>query len=300
MFGYLDLLNEVEGLKRLGVEVGSIGKSTLGQQIPYVMVGQRGAPCMIVQAAIHAREHLTALLALCQAKHLVATRPNMLGAIYFVPMANPDGVRICQEGVQWIADKDIHHFLVQTNGQSNDFSLWKANANGVDLNVNFDANWGTGEQNVYYKAPQSYVGPSPCSEAETKALVDFTLAVKPLVTISYHCKGEVVYWYFGQTRHRKWRDERYAKAIAKHTGYTLVEGDDGSAGGYKDWCIQRLRIPSYTIEVGSDNLPHPLPYSHFEPILQANLDLPRRLLNSVVRDHNKLSAGGLLGAMDLD
>jgi hypothetical protein len=181
-----------------------------------------------------------------------------------------------------------------------DFALWKANANGVDLNVNFDAGWGEGEQNVYYPSAQNYVGTAPCSEAETQALVEFTQKVAPLVTLSYHCKGEVVYWYFGQTRHRKWRDQRYANAIASYTGYTLVEGTDGSAGGYKDWCIKHLRIPSYTIEVGGDSFNHPFPYSQFEKILGQNLDLPRKLLNSVVKDYDKLKAGGLLGTMDLD
>lgn len=300
MFGYLDLLEELANLKSIGVEVGSIGKSTLGQEIPYVFVGNKTAPCMIVQAAIHAREHITALLCLCQAKHLVATAPRMLGGIYFVPMANPDGVRLCQEGVDWIADENAKNNLLALNNDSCDFALWKANANGVDLNVNFDAGWGEGEQNVYYPSAQNYVGTAPCSEVETQALVGFTNKVLPLVTLSYHCKGEVVYWYFGQTRHRKWRDQRYANAIASYTGYTLVEGTDGSAGGYKDWCIKHLRIPSYTIEVGGDSFNHPFPYSQFEKILGQNLDLPRKLLNSVVKDYDKLKAGGLLGTMDLD
>ena len=32
----------------------------------------------------------------------------------------------------------------------------------------------------------------------------------------------------------------------------------GSVGGYKDWCIQKLKVPSVTIEVGSDILSHPI------------------------------------------
>ncbi len=300
MFGYLDLLAELDGLKRLGVEVGSIGTSTLGQNIPYVFVGQKNGNYMIAQASMHAREHITALLCLCQAKHLLTNQLNMLGGIYFVPMANPDGVRLCQEGVGWIDDKVTKTNLVAINGGKHDFSLWKANANGVDINVNFDADWGKGKQNVYCKAGQNYVGKSACSEKETLALVDFTQKVSPLVTLSYHCKGEVVYWYFGQTRHRKWRDNRYAKAIAQHTGYALVDDTAGSVGGYKDWCIQSLRIPAYTIEVGCDDFEHPFPYSQFEKILQQNLDLPRKLLNSVVCDYNKLKKSNLLYAMDLD
>ena len=182
MFGYLDLLAELDGLQKLGVEVGSIGQSTLGQDIPYLFVGQKTGKYMIVQASMHAREHITALLCLCQAKHLLTNNLNMLGGIYFVPMSNPDGVRLCQEGVGWIGDKVIKNNLVAINGESHDFSLWKANANGVDINVNFDAGWGTGEQNVYFKSGQNYVGKAPCSEKETQALVEFTQKVAPLVT----------------------------------------------------------------------------------------------------------------------
>lgn len=282
MFKYNDLLSELEKFAEFGVEVGSIGESTLGQRIPYIFVGQKNDKYMIVQSAIHAREHITALLALCQAKHIVGNDLRLDGGIYFIPMANPDGVRLCQEGAGFTQDKQIKNKLITINSGS-DFSLWKANINGVDLNVNFDAKWGSGEQNMFYKWSENYIGRKPNSEKETQALVEFTKAVKPLVTLSYHSKGEVVFWKFGQSGQTLIRDQKYANAIAKYTGYQLVDGE-GSVGGYKDWCIESLKIPSYTIEVGNDDFSHPLPYSQFEIILRQNLDLPRKLLNSIIRD----------------
>lgn len=244
---------------------------------------------MIVQAAIHAREHLTALLAVCLAKHLVKNSDLPLeGGIYFVPMTNPDGVRLCQEGVGFITDKERKSNLLKINGGS-DFTLWKANADGVDLNVNFDAHWGEGAQNGYYKSACNYVGRAPFSAAETRALKEFTERINPVVTLSYHLKGEEIYWEFGQTGHRRFRDKRYAEAISKYTGYPLVTLN-GSVGGYKDWCIQHLKIPSFTIEVGNDNFNHPFPYSELSDIVRQNLDLPRRLLNTVVRDRQKLQS----------
>ena len=77
------------------------------------------------------------------------------------------------------------------------------------------------------------------------------------------------------------RDEKLANAIAAYTGYT-VKSTPGSVGGYKDWCIQTLQIPSFTVEVGSDDFLHPFPYSQFRTIYEQNADLPRRLLNTVV------------------
>ena len=292
MFRYSDLLKEVEKLCQYGVETGVVGESELKQRIPYVFVGKKNGNYMIVQGAMHAREHITALLVLCLAKHLVKNSNLSLdGGIYFVPMTNPDGVRLCQEGVGWVKDKERKSNLLKINGGS-DFTLWKANADGVDLNVNFDARWGEGTQNGYFKSSQNYVGKAPFSAAETRALKEFTERIHPVVTLSYHCKGEEIYWEFNQTSHRRYRDKRYAEAIAKYTGYKLVTLS-GSVGGYKDWCVDKLRIPAYTIEVGSDRFEHPFPYDQLSVLVQQNLDLPRRLLNTIVRDRRGIESASL-------
>ena len=292
MFGYEDLLHETELFCRNGIETGVVGTSEMGQRIPYIFVGKKTGNYMIVQGAIHAREHLTALLVVNLAKHLVKNSDLMLnGGIYFVPMVNPDGVRLCQQGVGWVTNKQRKSNLLTINGGS-DFSLWKANIDGVDLNVNFDARWGEGAQNGYFKSSQNYVGKSPFSAAESRALAEFTERIKPLVTLSYHLKGEEIYWEFGQTSHRRYRDKRYAEMISKYTGYKLVE-PRGSVGGYKDWCVEKLKIPAYTIEVGSDEFEHPFPYDQLKTILEQNVDLPRRLLNTIVRDRKGIASIGL-------
>lgn len=292
MFGYEDLLNEVELFCRNGTETGIVGESELGRRIPYVFVGKKNGNYLIVQASIHAREHLTALLTINLAKHLVRNpQLTLLGGIYFIPMVNPDGVCLCQQGASSVGNKTLKSNLLATNGNS-DFSLWKANADGVDLNVNFDAKWSEGSKNVFCRASENYVGKYPESARETRALVDFTKSIKPCVTISYHLKGEEIYWEFGQKSHRKFRDRRYAEAIAKYTGYK-VRSSEGSTGGYKDWCVERLKIPSFTLEVGNDKFTHPFPYEQFKTIYAQNEDLPRRLLNTVVKDNQALKDAGL-------
>ena len=287
MFKYSDLLQEIDKFNILGVETGTIGDSALGQRIPYIFVGKKNEYSMIVQGAIHAREHITALLIVNQAKFLVK-RQNLLmrGGIYFVPMANPDGVRLCQEGLGWIEDKKLRQRLREIAG-GNDFSQWKANANGVDLNVNFDAKWAKGKENVFYPRFADYVGKAPESEAETQNLVRFTNSVNPVCTISYHTKGEVVFWRFNQPKAKLWHDYRLAKAIAGELGYKLGDGS-GSAGGYKDWCIEKKGITAFTIEVGSDNYEYPYPYSDFLRIYRPNRDIPRRVLNYLVKEKEKV------------
>ena len=101
-------------------------------------------------------------------------------------------------------------------------------------------------------------GEKPFSEPETAALKDFTLEVRPSATISYHTKGRVVYYDFGLDPVRKKYFRRLAVKTARTLGYKVVDGDCGSAGGYKDWCEYKLGIAAFTVEMGDDKLRHPL------------------------------------------
>ena len=122
-------------------------------------------------------------------------------------------------------------------------------AAGVDLNVNFNARWGEGAQNVRTAGSENYIGAKPFSEPETVALAEFTRKIKPVLTLSYHAKGREIYYEFGQSGERLRRDRAVAEYAVSLTGYRLIEGTRGSAGGYKDWCVQELKIPSLTIEL---------------------------------------------------
>ena len=95
-------------------------------------------------------------------------------------------------------------------------------------------------------------------------------------------KGEEIYWRFHQPLLRAARDKKLAKRIAEVTGYPL-KNTPFSAGGYKDWCVQELKIPAFTIEVGSDDRAHPLGFTELPDIIEKNIDvlikLNRRLQN---------------------
>lgn len=224
-----------------------IGTSAEGRNLYAVHIGTFTGPQLISQYAIHAREWVTALLGMTHVRRGVAQ-----GGAWVLPLINPDGALLCTEG----AFGAHAARLVGING-SGDFSLWKANANAVDLNVNFDARWGTGASNVRTSAPANYIGPSPLSEPETRALAAFTERVSPAATVSWHTKGEVIYWEFHQRGEARRRDLALAEVLAKSTGYPLATAKN-SAGGYKDWCIEKRKIPAFTVEVGADSLSHPL------------------------------------------
>ena len=261
----------VDGEKRV------IGKSLFGRDIYAVKMGE-GKPVGIAQYALHGREYISAKLAIF---HYFYGLEKGTGSIWLVPLANPDGALLSQTGLDSVEDIKARGYLTQINGGEN-FSLWKANGRGVDLNVNFDARWGKGTKNTRTAGSENYIGDRPFSEPETQALKAFTQNIKPAYTVSYHTKGEEIYWYFSQPISVCARDKRLAIALSQTTGYPLAYAKN-SVGGYKDWCIQKLQIPSFTIEVGADAFSHPIGDEGLENIIARNRDGLRALAKAYTR-----------------
>jgi len=239
---FKNLLRNLENLND-GTET-IIGQSVENRPIHAFHVGNKDDNQIIVTAAIHAREWITSLLATELIK--LYREKNLDFGIWFVPLVNPDGVKIALE----------HE------------PLWKANARGVDLNVNFDAEWGTGAQNVRVAGSENYIGPYPNSEPEVQALIEFTREVNPIATIAFHSKGEVIY--YGFRNHE--RDYKMVKKLSKVTGYEPIRTRN-SAGGYSDWVSLHIGVPAFTIEVGDDALPHPVGIDQLGIILEQNKDI---------------------------
>ena len=249
--------------ERTPLEKKNIGKSVFGRNLYAIKIGE-GKPVGIAQYSIHGREFITAQLAI---EHI--HRGVYQGSLWVLPLMNPDGALLSELGMASVERETDKEYLLQINKGKSDFSLWKANGRGVDLNVNFAAKWGRGVKNVFYPCSENYIGECPFSEPETLALRNFTLQIKPNYTVSYHTKGEEIYWYFHQSIRACARDKRLALALSTSTGYPLAYAS-GSVGGYKDWCIQRLGIPSFTIEAGADSFSHPLGEERLDNILCTN------------------------------
>ena len=188
------------------------------------------------------------------------------GGFDFIPCMNIDGVMLCKYGAEWIEEQGVKDYLYKINGAKRDFSLWKANAYAVDLNVNFDAGWGTGRQNLTYPSPANYIGTAPGSEPETQALVSVLGKNNYSQVVCYHTKGEVVYWGFGSNFFHYEEAERYAKKL----GYLLLTSE-GSAGGLKDYYDTVSQGLGLTVEVGEDIFPHPYPVSELDNLVKRHL-----------------------------
>lgn len=250
----------------LGGKRTTIGKTVFGREIPCVFLGGEG-PRILLVAGHHAREHLSSE---CLFRALRAFPPSRC-RVAAVLCANPDGAELCIRGA-CSAPRAARPALYGMNGGA-DFTLWKANGRGVDLNVNFPARFGEGRGNVLRPGPQGCIGAYPFSEPENLALLSLLLNFRPDALVTLHTKGEVLYWNFGQRGSVLRRDRRIARALGERLGFAPAEAKS-STGGLKDFAVQYLGIPAFTIELGPDELPHPLPYSLAEGIAEKLAGLP--------------------------
>lgn len=264
---YSELLNFLQNLDK-NYKVKIIGKTKFNRKIIAVeRILNKSFSTAILVSCIHARENISADVVLEMIKNDLFKNIKHFN-LSFILIANPDGVEL-QSGNLKSFPKKHQENLLKINGGSSDFSMWKANALGVDINNNFDANFG---ENKYADKPssQGFIGKKAMSEKETKAIANYTKKKNPFITISYHTKGEEIYFNFFQDKQRLKRDEKIAKRFAKSTGYKIVNVEASSSGGYKDWCVSKLKIPALTIELGSDDLAHPITKNHLKEIYDKN------------------------------
>ena len=154
-------------------------------------------------------------------------------------------------------------------------SGWKANIRGVDLNLQYPAGWENAKaikfaQGVTSPAPADYVGSAPLTAPESRAMYDYTLALDPSLTLSYHSQGRVIYWRF--LDYEPANSRAIAELFASVSGYAVEETPYASGfAGYKDWFIQDYDRPGYTIEVGEGV--NPLPLGDFPAIYRDNVGI---------------------------
>lgn len=272
-YSHSNMLDDLGKLKNVfpEMEIVNIGKSVLGRSIPAVKVGT-GSKQIHYNGSFHANEWITSLLLMVFIeKYLEA---NSLGkslggvnvseiykktSLWIVPMVNPDGVDLVQNG--FLADNNPYYRLVlKANQGSTNFKNWKANIRGVDLNDQFPANWEReyNRRETKGPAPLNYPGSSPLSEPEAKAMADFTEENDFQMVIAFHAQGEEIYW--GYEKLEPPESQIIVRKFQKKSGYRAIRYVLSDAG-YKDWFIYKWRRPGFTVECGLGQ--NPLPLSQF-------------------------------------
>lgn len=265
------------------MERREIGKSVMGLPLYDLRIG-KGSRKVQVNASFHANEWITTAILmsflneylLSLTNHFpvkgIPTLPAYLQTeLSAVPMVDPDGVNLVLNGPQ----PEMEERVIAINKGRRDFSGWKANIRGVDLNKQFPANWEF-EATRKPKTPASrdFPGYAPLSEPETKAMADLARKGNFDRLLALHTQGKEFYW--GYEGLEPPESEVLANRFATVSGYKEVRYVD-SHSGYKDWFIQEFRKPGFTIELGEGQ--NPLPLNQFDEIYEAASAI---LMNSLI------------------
>ena len=269
------------------ISAASIGKSVLGADIPVLTFGE-GTRAVCFNGSHHANEWLTTPVllqflerfaaAFAREEDFAGFRSHDLyhaATLHLIPMLNPDGVDLAIGRTDSGPVHEYASYLAANYPQIPFPHGWKANARGVDLNLQYPAGWETAqeikfEQGFRVPGPRDYVGKRPLSEPESRVLYQYTLAHDFYLTMSYHSQGKVIYWRYLDYLPENSRE--IGRIFSEVSGYLLEETPFVSGhAGYKDWFIKHFDRPGYTIEIGLGE--SPLPLSQFDEIYADNEEM---------------------------
>lgn len=281
------LRRNIEGLtKRYPfLRTGVVGRSVNGQEIPYIIFGE-GPVKVGYNASHHANEWITTPVLMrfteqmCRAYSLGLSlgdsdvrRLWQRTTFVIVPMVNPDGVDLvtgqyAEGSREYNAARALNTNLPFPEG-------WKANILGTDLNLNYPAGWEEAKRIKYAQGftqpgPRDFVGTSPLSAPESRAMAEFTERQGFRLILAYHTQGEIIFWKY--LNYQPENSLEIARRFSEVSGYTVEETPYASGfAGYKDWFIQNWNLPGYTIECGKGI--NPLPIEQFPEIYRDNLGI---------------------------
>ncbi|MFF2499897.1 M14 family zinc carboxypeptidase [Peribacillus sp. NPDC058075] len=252
---------DLQGIqKQYELDVQIIGQTEKGKNIKAVRLG-KGKRSILLVGSHHGREWLSSKLLMRMLEEYAAAyrEGKSVGeyqaesldevSIWFIPMLNPDGVSI-QQGDLSNLNVFEKAAVWKMNRYSRNWSRWKANAKGIDLNRQYPAGWKEVMSHETKPTYQFYKGRQPLEAAEVIALTDFTKKIDPLIAVSYHTSGREIFWHYNNERENMARDYGIAKKTAELTGYELTYPEKEAVGsGYTDWFITEFRRPGMTIEL---------------------------------------------------
>jgi len=200
--------------------------------------------------------------------------------IWIVPLINPDGNSAIHNDISLNyrkngrdLDGDGNLYEYQCNNS------WTCSTEGIDLNRNYDWYWQYGGSNVpmnYY-----YRGASAGSESENQAITGLVARIRPLLSLTYHSWGEVVYYPW------QWNDNsaapdsnvileiasEYAMRIPKENGFETYdpEPSEGRTGEALDWQYGRYGVISFLPETVQSQDFIPDSEERHDAVIDANL-----------------------------
>lgn len=241
------------------VEKRAIGRSAEGRELIAIKLGY-GERNIVFNGAIHGCESFSTNFLMYLADRYAygyATDGEYEGYSYrelldevsftIVPMLNPDGVNIAQNGAYAAADPESI-LAMDTTGTG--YHAWKANANGVDLNRNFPYNWSKYNR-VLRPSLRYYVGEYAASEPEIRAMMALLESEDFSMLADFHTCGEVLYWTDSLSEEYYDEHAELAMRLMNKLGYADagVEYVDEFAGYLSNYARGIYGVFSVTVEL---------------------------------------------------
>ncbi len=224
-----------------------IGTSVQGRSIEATsylsaQAGGTGDTHVLIVGGIHGGYEWNSVLLAYQIMDYLVANPGVIPAnvtVTVIPSANPDGVFkiIGKEGRFTQADVPV-----------GDDSLGRFNANGVDLNRNFDCKW---KSESMWRGNVVSAGTSAFSEPEARTIRDLVAKDKPVAAIFLHSQSNAVYaseCEAGILPETRVLMDTYAAAA----GYPAVDVFDSYeiTGDAEGW-LASIGIPAITVELST-------------------------------------------------
>ena len=274
-----------------------IGRTVLGTPITSIQFGS-GKKEIFYSAAIHGNEWITAPILMKFLENLCKSYVNKVPifntnseelfnniSLYIVPMINLDGVDLVTGLITPGTFSYERAKKISFNFPDIPFpSGFKANIEGIDLNLQFPADWEKAkeikyEQGFTMPAPRDFVGYGPLTAPESVAIYSFILQHNFSLMLTYHTQGRVIFYEFQGNEPPE--SKQIAEIFSQTSGYSLENTPyNSSFAGLKDWYILYYKKPGFTIEAGIGT--NPLPISQFDSIYRENLGI---LINGMLQSY---------------
>jgi hypothetical protein len=286
-----DYLDELAGAANGRAHVIVVGRSVEGREIRALQIDARdpGRASILVTGTQHAREWASPMVTMGFADALVrqygvdrdVRTIATTAAITIVPVVNVDG------------------YVASHNG----LRLQRKNMNprcGVDLNRNYDVQFGTGTTGGPPTcAQENYPGAGAFSEPETRAIESLARSLPNLrLFLDYHAPSEQVMIPYAHTRTRPpdydrsvARAQLYSSTLATlygtlHPAREAYDLAQGQGGGAIDW-FRMMGTESFAIELrdGRHLGGFELPAAELIPTIEENWVAWRALALAVAQDN---------------
>ncbi len=260
------------------IKIGSIGSSVEGRDLVLIEFG-KGDKKIFVCGAHHSREYITTtylMYAIDRFAYMYKTGIDETGynvkeildnvTYCIVPMVNPDGVNLVQNGLAAVKNPDNVASMYISEGKENGYRAWKANINGVDVNWNYDKDWSIDRNKYQTPASTGHNGTYPASEPETRAVSAYVDSYPFEAFLSMHSQGELLYWAEDVTN-----PTNLGALVKKNTGFSLTREDtegklSGVGGSFFDYVYRKYGKATMTVELCKYIGPRPYPDKDFDKV----------------------------------